>query len=88
MLEYESKRQSGRVAIKIDNIENITNTFKQSEDSKYTKFIYFVLIPLCSLFDIHVVFGMDEAYLSKHQSVSNDHDFRFSLDMGSSDDAI
>ena len=35
-----TQRQSGRVAIKIDNIENKTNTFNQSEDSKYYKFIY------------------------------------------------
>ena len=40
-----TQRQSGRVAIKIDNIENKTNNFNQSEDSKNTKFIYCV-IPL------------------------------------------
>ena len=35
-----TQRQSGRVAIKIDNIENKSNTFNQSEDSKYTKLSY------------------------------------------------
>ena len=40
MLAYDTQRQSGRVAKKIDNIENKTNAFNQSEDSKYTKFIY------------------------------------------------
>ena len=30
-----TQRQSGRVAIKIDNIENKTNNFNQSENSKY-----------------------------------------------------
>ena len=40
-----TQRQSGRVAIKIDNIENKTNNFNQSEDSKNTKFIYkFIII--------------------------------------------
>ena len=39
-----TQRQSGRVAIKIDNIENKTNNFNQSEDSKYTKFIYFTVL--------------------------------------------
>ena len=38
-----TQRQSGRVAIKIDNIENKTNNFNQSEDSKNTKFIYYAL---------------------------------------------
>ena len=40
-LHMNTQRQSGRVAIKIDNIENKTNNFNQSEDSKNTKFIYF-----------------------------------------------
>ena len=39
-LRMNTQRQSGRVAIKIDNIENKANSFNQSEDSKYTKFIY------------------------------------------------
>ena len=38
-----TQRQSGRVAIKIDNIENKTNNFNQSEDSKNTKFIYLAM---------------------------------------------
>ena len=37
-----TQRQSGRVTIKIDNIENKTN-FNLSEDSKNTKFIYYNL---------------------------------------------
>ena len=36
-----TQRQSGRVAIKTNNIENKSNTFNQSEYSKYTKFIYY-----------------------------------------------
>ena len=44
MCAMNIQRQSGRVAIKNDNIENKTNNFNQSEDSKYTKFIYKILI--------------------------------------------
>ena len=45
-----TQRQSGRVAIKIDNIENKSNTFNQSVDSKYmyTKFIYSLLLAITS----------------------------------------
>ena len=44
-----TQRQSGRVAIKIDNIENKTNNFNQSEDSKNTKFIYYTVSLITSL---------------------------------------
>ena len=37
-----TQRQSGRVAIKIDNIENKTNNFNQSEDSKNDQIYLFI----------------------------------------------